>query len=520
VGSIPITRSIFLFGFLGAGMHKLLKYGLLSVGGMVGLFAIFLVVIAFTVDPNSFKPQIVNLVQEKKQRTLTLEGDIKLKLFPRLGLDLGKTRLSEHKSAKAFASLDSVQLYVAWLPLLHQQLVVHKVSVEGAHVNLVRHADGTTNFDDLISKDKSQQITFDIDGVKVSRGALSFDDRMTNRKWAISDLEMSSGPMKDNTHTHVALDFKLAGDHPQLATHMVLKSGLLFALEEQRYALDALDLQVSGESAGISQLELLARGNMDVKVKTQAITLKDFKISLKGNRATNKLDITLVAPTLMFTEKKAEGAKLTMVAKIERQNDKLVATVTLPDLSGSAQQFQVSQLSADIAGKQGGNDIKAKLTSPLIGSLDAQTVNLPTLIGKLDVANPKLSKGGIKLILAGDARADLAKQEVAVNLNTKLDDSTIQAKLGMSQFANPHYNFDVAIDQLDVDRYFPPSTKATPSAPESPLDLSGLKALNASGSVRIAQLKVANLKSRNVRLDVKADGGRSEAHPKIALREK
>ena len=501
-------------------MNKLLKYGLLSVGGMVGLFAIFLVVIAFTVDPNSFKPQIVNLVQEKIQRTLTLEGDIKLKLFPRLGLDLGKTRLSEHQGVKDFASLDSVQLYVAWLPLLQKELVIRKVSVTGVRANLVRNADGTTNFDDLISKDKSAQIKFDIDGVKVSRGALSFDDRMSKRKWDISDLELSSGRIKDKTHTHVALDFKLAGDNPQLVTHIALKSGLLFALDEQHYVLDTLDLKASGVAAGISQLDFLAHGDVDIKVKTQEITLTDCKISFTGNRATDRLDLALDAPNLMLSQKKIESAKMILLAKIERQNGKLAATFTLPDLSGSPQQFQVSQLSVDVDGKQGDNHIRGKLMGPLTGSLDAQLFSLPTLSGNLDIANPKLSKGGVKLTLAGNARADLAKQEAAVNLNTKLDDSTIQAKLGMSEFTNPRINFDIAIDQLDIDRYLPPSTKATPSAPESPLDLSGLKALHASGSVRIAQLKVANLKSRNVRLDVKADGGRSEAHPKIALRGK
>ena len=492
-------------------MNKLLKYGLLSVGGMVGLLAIFLLVIAFTVDPNAFKPQIVNLVQEKKQRTLTLEGDIKLKLFPRLGLDLGKTRLSEHKSAQEFASLDSVQLYVAWLPLLHKELVIRKVSVEGVHANLVRNADGTTNFDDLISKDKSAQITFDIDGVKVSRGTLSFDDRMPKRKWAISDLELSSGRIKDNTHTHVALDFKLAGDNPQLATRIVLKSGLLFVQEEQHYTLDGMDMKVSGGAAGISQLELLARGDVDVQGRKKEIMLKDCKISLKGNGATDKLEFALDAPKLMLTEKKVESAKMTFVATVERQDGKLAATFTVPDLSGSAQQFQASQLSVEVDGKQGDNNIKGKLLSPLTGSVDAQIFTLPKLTGKLAVTNPKLSKGGLQLTLAGNAHADLAQQELAANLNGQLDASTIQTKLGMSQFAHPRIDFDIAIDQLDVDRYLPPSTQATQSGPANPMDISTLKAVNASGSVRIGQLKVGNLKSSNVRLDVKADGGRVEA---------
>ena len=494
-------------------MPKLLKYGLFALGGLAVLFAILLTVIAFTVDPNQFKPEIVKLVQEKKQRTLTLEGDIKLKLFPKLGVDLGKTQLSEHNSAREFASVNSVKLYVAWLPLLKKELVVDKITVDGVRANLVRNADGSTNFDDLLSKDKSEQIKFDIDGVKISHGALRFDDRMTRHKFAISDFEMTSGRLTDNTHTDIDLDFNVASDNPKLATHVMLKSGLLFSLEEKRYALDGLDMKVSGEAAGITQLDLRAKGDADTRMNPQEIALKDLKLTLKGMRQTDKLDVTLDAPKFLLTENKAEGKKMILEAKVEQPNGKLGATLTLPDLSGSAKQFQVSQLRIDLDGKQGDNTIKGKLVSPFTGSLDAQTFSLPKLSGDLDVANPKLPKGGMKLTLAGDARADLAKQTAAVNLNAKLDESTIQAKLGVSQFANPRYAFDVAIDRIDVDRYLPPPGKPSKSEPESQIDLSALKSINASGSIRIGQLKVANLKSSNVRLDVKAGGGRVAASP-------
>lgn len=489
------------------------KYALFGVAGLIALFALLLAVVAFTVDPNAFKPQIVKLVQEKKQRTLTIDGDIKLKLFPKLGVDLGKSSLSEHKSTQEFAALESVKLFVAWLPLLKNELVVDKISVEGVRANLIRYADGSTNIDDLLSKEKSEQIIFDVEGMKIKRGALSFDDRMAKRKLSIVEFEMESGRLKDNTHTDIELDFKVTGDNPKIAAHVKVKSGLLFALEEKHYTLDDLNLKLSGEAAGIKNLELSAKGDIDAQLKTQAFALKGVKLDLKGNRAADKLDISLNAPKLILTESKAEASKLTLEAKIEQANGKLAVTLTLPDLSGNAKQFSVSQLSLDIDGKQGDNKIKGKLTSPLAGSLDAQTFNLTKLIANLDVANPKLSKSGMKFVLSGDARGDMVKQQAAANLNAKLDDSTIQAKLGMSQFSNPHFNFDINIDQLDLDRYLPAKGKAEKSQSDSPIDLSSLKSLNASGSVKIGQLKVANLKSSNVRLDLKAGAGRVEANP-------
>ncbi len=493
---------------------KFMKYVLYAVGGIIVIFALLLTTVAIFVKPNDYKPLIVKLVQEKKQRTLNIEGDIKLKLFPQIGLDLGKTHLSEHQSSQEFAALDSVQLYVAWLPLLRKELVVHKVSLVGAKAKLVRNADGSTNIDDLLSKDdKSEQIKFDIDSVKVSQSALSFDDRMAKRKLAISEFEMSSGRIKDNTHTDIKLDFKLNGDNPKLATHISLDSGLLFALETKHYVVDGLDLKVTGEAAGISQLDLHAQGDIDAKLNPQEILLKGLKLSLKGKRASDQLDLTLDAPKLVLTADKAEGAKLVLDAKIQQPKAKLTAQLTLPDLTGNSKEFHVSQLKFTLDGQQGDNQIKGQLTSPLRGSLDAQTFSLSKLAASFDVSNPKMAKGGMKIVLAGDARIDLAKQQVAANLQTKLDDSTIQAKLGMSQFAKPSYNFDIAIDQLDVDRYLPPKSKTAKAEPESPIDLSALKAIHANGSLKIGTLKVANLKSSNVRLDVKADGERVSVSP-------
>lgn len=493
---------------------KYFKYSLYGLGGVAVLFVLFLTAVAFFVNPNDYKPLIVKLVQEKKQRTLNIEGDIKLKLFPQIGLDLGKTHLSEHQGTQEFAALDSVQLYVAWLPLFKKELVVHKVSLVGVRANLVRNADGTTNFDDLLSKEeKSEQVKFDIDSVKISRSALAFDDRMTKRKLAISELEMTSGRIKDNTRTDIKLDFNLVADHPKVAAKIALSSGLLFALEDKHYVLDGLDLKVMGEAAGIKQLDMRAQGDLDAHLNPQAIALKGIKLSLKGKRASEAFDMALDAPKLVLTADKAESGKLVLDAKIEQAKTKLTARLTLPDLTGNTKQFQVSQLSLSVDGQQGDNAIKGQLTSPLSGSLDAQSFSLSQLAANFDISNPKMPKGGTKIALTGDAKVDLTQQQVAANVQTKLDDSTIQAKLGMNQFTDPRYTFDVNIDQLDVDRYLPPKSKTAQAEPESPIDLSALKSLQANGSIKIGTLKVANIQSSNVRLDIKSAGGRVNVSP-------
>jgi AsmA protein len=85
----------------------------------------------------------------------------------------------------------------------------------------------------------------------------------------------------------------------------------------------------------------------------------------------------------------------------------------------------------------------------------------------------------------------------------------------VSGFADPFIRFDVDVDQFDADLYLPkrpahaPQQSGAPAASgaEQPIDLSALRKLKLDGSLRIGALKVANIRSSNVRLDIKARDG-------------
>ncbi len=62
------------------------------------LATILLIVIAigslpFFIDPNNFKPEISAAVKDDTGRELTLEGDLKLSMFPWIGISTGKIAL-------------------------------------------------------------------------------------------------------------------------------------------------------------------------------------------------------------------------------------------------------------------------------------------------------------------------------------------------------------------------------------------------------------------------------------------
>jgi AsmA protein len=141
-------------------------------------------------------------------------------------------------------------------------------------------------------------------------------------------------------------------------------------------------------------------------------------------------------------------------------------------------------------------------------------VELPAFSGELAVANPQMPMKSVKLPLAGGVRADIDGQTAAVHAETRFDESRIAARVNVSRFSPLALGFDLDIDRLNVDKYLPPKTdKAEAKTPEKPFDFSSLKGLNASGTVKIGQLQVSNVKASNVRLEIRAAGGKLDVAP-------
>src|SRR3954469_22163481 len=106
---------------------KILKYVLFGLLGLVVLAFAGAAVFVSTFDPNRYKGQIESVVKDKTGRTLKLQGDLKVAIFPSLGADVAKATLSEAGSEQEFLSLESAHGSVALMPLLHGQVIVDKV---------------------------------------------------------------------------------------------------------------------------------------------------------------------------------------------------------------------------------------------------------------------------------------------------------------------------------------------------------------------------------------------------------
>ncbi len=503
---------------------KILKYALITLGILVLLIGGVLAYIAATFDPNEYKPQIVRAVKEHTQRDLKLEGDIKLALFPSIGMRLGKAALSERDAKAQFAAVTDLKVVVKLVPLLSRQVVVDAIEVKGLRANLVRFKDGKTNFDDLAGADAKPAarsgapgvpLKIDIDHVLIEDSAFTFTDQAAGARYELSKLNLKTGRIASGVPTSLDVAVALQADKPKLNVEAKAKARALIDLEKQRYALEGLDVAATGAVAGMTNLALNAKGDVALRPAAQELSASKLTVTLTGKPAAGDLSVKFEIPRLNVSKETVSGEKVALEATLNGKGSKLAAKAELSGLAGNAAAFKAAALTADVDLQQDGTAVKAKLASPAAGSLDKQRFELSKLAANFTVNHPQLPKKPLQASLNGAVDVDWAKQTASTTFATKIDESTIKGRAGLARFDPPSYTFDLDVDQLDADRYLPKAdTKA--KQPEQPIDLAALKGLNANGSVRIGSLKVSNVKASNVRLDIRAANGKLDVSPMSA----
>lgn len=175
-------------------------------------------------------------------------------------------------------------------------------------------------------------------------------------------------------------------------------------------------------------------------------------------------------------------------------------------------QARIEAFRFGVKGKAGASSFALQLATPVAFDLARQTLELAQIAGQLELSDPRLPMQTLALTLSGSASADLAQQTATVQFESRLDASQIKAQVDVARFAPLAFAFDLGIDQLDIDKYLPP-TKPDDPAPTAKIDLSALKGLDFKGKVQIGRLVAAGIKADDLHLRLAAQGGRLDIAP-------
>lgn len=495
-------------------MKKFLTYGLWSAAVVVAIAIAGVAYIAATFNPNDYKSQIIKLVKDKQQRNLKLDGDIQLVFFPGIGAHIGKASLSEFQSGKEFMYIDSARFSLALLPLLSRRVVVDEVSITGLKAALVKFKNGKLNIDDLLSKNETDKekapLEFDIAAVHVKDSELTYLNETTTAQYVLKNFNLNTGRIANGVPGKIDFAAAIQSAKPKLDIAAQMQATLTFDLRKQLFQMDGLALQAKGAALDISNLAVLANGNISANFDTHEFSTKKLAVTATGAQGNNIFDAKLDAPALTLVKNNFTGDKLTLNAKLDSAFGNIVGSLSLFDLTGNPQSFKSSALTLALDMKQPEQAFKITLGSPVTGNFEQQQLNLSSLTLAVNATGDKLPNKSISSEMKGSVQIDGSHQSVQANLAGGLLQSQIKAKVAVNDFQDPAIRFDIEVDQFDADLYLPKkaaSIAIKPSPTDQPLDLAALKNLNLEGGLRIGTLEIANVKLSQVRLDVKALNG-------------
>ena len=240
-------------------MGRPLKILGLILGAVLVLIVLVGVVVSLIFDPNDYKQQIAQAVEDQTGRELTLEGDLELKVFPWLKIGVGAAALSNAPGfgETSFASIDSAALSLKVLPLLSGKVAIGEASLSGLELNLARNAAGVSNWEDLSGPAPetpaeapedaggAPAVDLDVAGIRVSDARLSWRDATTDQNFELTDLNFDAAGLGANKSFPLSLSFRLAGDG--LTTTVEADGKTRINLADNTYELDDFEVVINGE---------------------------------------------------------------------------------------------------------------------------------------------------------------------------------------------------------------------------------------------------------------------------------
>lgn len=527
---------------------------------MIILVIAGLIALPFIVDPNDYKQEISSQVEKVTGRTLMLDGDIKLSVFPWIALELGPLSLSNAAGFKAdsFAKVKAAEIRIKLMPLLKKQLEMDTVILDGLVLNLEKGKNGKTNWDDLVANNASSTTdntkqssgtsaddapalaAISIAGVKLTDANILWFDASTSENYQLQNFNLNTDPLVPGKPTALDMEFDLASTKPQAQAHVKLDTQVMVDIENQQYTLSNFNLntQASGKELPFSQANLTLSGDINADMVKQLVTLNDLTLSAQANKDKQSIDAKLSAQISSNLANQQSTIK-DLVLSAELLDPALPSGKAKLNLSADVsadmkqQTMTLSALVIDAYDVLINGDIK---TSNLLsdnpnftGSLIVKPFNLRQLANNMNVELPVMADDEtLKLVQINTEFEGSTKHINAKQLNVTLDQSKLSGNFAINNFIKPAFNFKLTLDEIDADRYLPPvsktekataasptaSTEASSATDELPLD--ALRQINAKGTLDIGKLKISGTHSDKIHLEINATNGLINLSPMSA----
>ena len=481
----------------------------LGLAAFVILLVLGAVGLRLAVNPDVFRPQIENLVQQATGLTLHMEGPIHLSYFPWLGIELGKASLDGVPgfAREPFVRLDGAVIRVRLSALLRGALEADAIRLNGLDLTLIRAADGRTNWqslpikqlnldnDKVVVQSDSGQTSFHylFEGFLLKNGRVTYEDRATGSTLRLTDLAVTAGRVASGETSDVTLGFKLASDKPQITVTTALKGKLTANPGDLVFRFDQADLDLNAATPDLPVHRLQGSGKADVTVNG-----KDGHLLVRG------LALAATAAGGMFPDK-GETAKLAGTLEYDSQAGKLTFS-----------ELVLEGLGLRATGRIDGAVGKPEAGTRLVWQFATNTFSPKALLASLGIRLTGLPDDALSSL---ETKGELVFSPTALGLtlrDMRLDGQNIAFTAQVTDFDKPAVRFDLTADRLDAGPYLAagvadkdksaqpaPAAKAAPAPSTARLD----------GTIRVGHLVLKGLDLTQVQATVASANGTTTVKP-------
>lgn len=234
-------------------MKTLLKI----LGGILGVLVLVIVAaslyVKFFVDVADVQQRVAKLVEERTGRSLAIQGEARLSVFPWLGAELDGVRLG---NAPGFGETPMVetgrlQARVQLLPLLSRRVEMDTLVLEDARVALAVDAEGRNNWADLVKAGEPAPAEpapgvglegLALGGVDIRRAQLSYSDARTGDAFTLSDFNLKTGMLVPGAPVDITLGTDYDTGRRQTAGRLGFAGEVRYDLSGKRYQLAGIKL--------------------------------------------------------------------------------------------------------------------------------------------------------------------------------------------------------------------------------------------------------------------------------------
>ncbi|MBK9131756.1 MAG: AsmA family protein [Gammaproteobacteria bacterium] len=353
-------------------------------GILIALLIAALVLIPLLFNPNDYKDKIADLARDATGRELRIIDDMRLSLFPWIGVEFGRVELANAAGfdARPFARFTAAKVKVRLLPLFQRRIEIDTVTLHGFELALETAADGRTNWDDLAARGAAQNganeppappvsgdeaalalpAALSIGGLDVRDGALHWRDEAADTQADITGLRLTSDRIETGKPVDLELAFDLHGTRPAVDGRLELALRLDADLAQQRVRAQnlRLDARLAGADLPLGKLDLKLQGDAEADLVTQIYQLDKLRLITNVNGAQPAIDTRLELAARVVADLKQQ--------RLRAGNLQLEATLTGADLPLDKLEFKLQgDAAADLAGQIYQMD-KLRLTAALSGA--------------------------------------------------------------------------------------------------------------------------------------------------------